>query len=592
MIFTNISIILSFISGLALFLYGMSFMSAELEKASGGRLERALERFSSGILQSFLLGTAVTALIQSSSATTVMVIGFVNSGIMKLSAATGIIIGANLGTTVTSWILSLTGISEGAFLVSLLDPSFFAPILAIIGVFMRLFSKKTRAFDVGGMILGFSLLMIGMTLMSDSLAPLSQNESFTSILTLFQNPLAGILAGTLLTAVIQSSSASVGILQALSLTGALPYSIALPIVMGQNIGTCATALISSVGTDKNAKCAAFIHLYFNVIGTLLISVVFYSLNALIAFPFLDSDATPVDIALAHTLFNLISTLLLLPFSSYLERLALFTVGKRKDDESTSELHERLLDQRFLSSPSFALDVSRETFKKMICTATETARLSISLALRAQNERQIISSIEEKEDLVDKYEESLRRYLLKIKSDDLTRSEEAELYRLLASIGEAEHICDRAYDLSRIITEMHRRGKELPLAVLPEFKIYLDAVEEAMNITLEAVNNKNTVAAHQVEPLVRITSLLCTELRSRNNEALLSGKIHDEGYGSFFNDILSDLEDICELCSTLALLIIRSHLGGNEFDSHEYLHAYASTAEYRAAYQRFKKKYAI
>ena len=353
--------IFSLFGGLALFLYGMNMMGDGLEKISGGKLEQILEKMTDKTYKGVLLGCAVTAVIQSSSAVTVMVVGFVNSGIMELSRAIGVIMGANIGTTATAWILSLTGIDGDSLIVNLLKPSSFAPVLAVIGVFLLMFSKSDKRKNIGGIIAGFGILMMGMEFMSDSMSGLADNQQFTSILLKFSNPVLGILTGMILTAMIQSSSASVGILQALSLTGAVSFGTAFPIVLGQNIGTCVTALIASVGTNKNAKRAAMAHLYFNIIGVVLAVALFYGGNAIFQFDFLQNTVTPSQIAIIHSVFNIFSTLVMLPFTKQLEKLAYMTI---KDGKKGKEDAPVLLDERFLLTPSYAVEKSREVTVQM------------------------------------------------------------------------------------------------------------------------------------------------------------------------------------------------------------------------------------
>ena len=444
--------ILTMIGGLALFLYGMDIMGEGLSKASGGKLERILEKLTSNPIKAVLLGAGVTAVIQSSSATTVMVVGFVNSGIMKLSQAVGIIMGANIGTTATSWLLSLTGIQSGNVFVRLLNPSSFSPVLAVIGVIFIMFSKREKLHDIGKIMVGFAILMTGMSTMSDAVKPLAQVKEFTNILTMFSNPVLGMLAGAVLTAVIQSSSASVGILQALCATGSITYATALPVIMGQNIGTCVTALLSSIGASRNAKRAALVHLYFNIIGTVLFMCVFYIINVFNPFAFLSEGANPAGIAVIHSIFNITATIVLLPFSKGLEKLAYLTV-KEEDSEKQIEADNEfaLLDERFLDKPSLALQHSFKATKNMADISKKCLFTSFELLDKYDEEKvQLVSNLEDK---VDKYEDILGTYLLKISSKNLSEKDSEDLTMLLHTIGNFERISDHACNITQAARQM-------------------------------------------------------------------------------------------------------------------------------------------
>ena len=403
--------VLDMICGLALFLYGMHVMGEGLSRASGGKLESILERMTDNIVKAVLLGAVVTAVIQSSSATTVMVVGFVNSGIMRLTQAAGIIMGANIGTTITSWILSLTGIESSNLLLQLCKPSAFTPVLALVGVAFVLFTKNEKKQNIGTILVGFTVLMNGMDMMSAAVKPLANVPEFTNILLMFRNPILGMVAGLVLTAVIQSSSASVGILQALCVTGAVSYSAALPIIMGQNIGTCVTALISGIGASKNAKRAALIHLYFNLIGTILFMVVFYAIHAVFPFAFMQEAATGAGIALVHTLFNVIATLVLLPFSGWLEKLAVLTI---RDDETEERIDDfQLLDERFLAQPAFAVEQCRVVAARMAKLTQEAITEAIDLVDGGAYTEEAAARIEALETKIDRYEDKLGTYMVKL-----------------------------------------------------------------------------------------------------------------------------------------------------------------------------------
>ena len=432
---------IALIGGLALFLYGMNLLGEGLSKTSGGKLESILEKLTSNPIKGVLLGAGVTAVIQSSSATTVMVVGFVNSGIMKLHQAVGIIMGANIGTTATSWLLSLTGIQGDSFFIKMLKPMSFSPILAIIGVIMIMFCKKEKKHDIGKILVGFAILMYGMEAMSSAVKPLADVPEFTHILTMFSNPVLGMLAGLVLTAIIQSSSASVGILQALCATGSVTFATALPIIMGQNIGTCVTAMISAIGAKKNAKRAALVHLYFNIIGTLVFMCLFYLINAFIHFEFLSQGATPVGIATIHSVFNIFATIILLPFGKGLEKLACLSVRDDKEREETIDANRDfdLLDERFLDKTSLAMEHCRMVTNNMADLSREALFKSLDLFSDFSEEKAgDVCDIEER---VDKYEDVLGTYLMKLSSRDLTEQDSETLNMLLHCIGNFERISE-------------------------------------------------------------------------------------------------------------------------------------------------------
>ena len=461
--------ILTMIGGLALFLYGMEVMGNGLSKASGGRMERILEKMTDNIFKAVLLGAGVTAVIQSSSATTVMVVGFVNSGIMKLSQAVGVIMGANIGTTVTSWLLSLTGIQGDNFILTLMKPSSFSPILAVIGVGFLMFSKNEKKKDIGTIMIGFTVLMFGMETMSDAVKPLADVPEFANILLMFKNPLLGMLAGLVLTAVIQSSSASVGILQALCMTGAVTYGTALPIIMGQNIGTCVTALLSSIGAKKNAKRAAFVHLYFNLIGTILFMIVFYSINAFVNFGVLQDMATPAGIAVIHSIFNILTTIVLLPFGKGLEKLATLTI--REKEEPVEEIAELVplkhLDARFLEQPAFAVTQSMDVMNQMAGYSAEALYDSLELLKDYSDEKW--QRVEALEDIVDKYEDELGTYLAKVSGKELAEEDSKRVSNGLHCIGDLERISDHALAIAEIYAKMHKEEMVFSDKAMAELK---------------------------------------------------------------------------------------------------------------------------
>ena len=448
--------LLSMIGGLALFLYGMHIMSEGLEKVSGGRLEKVLENLTSSKWKAVLLGAGVTAVIQSSSATTVMVVGFVNSGIMKLSQAIGIIMGANVGTTITSWLLSLTGIQGDNILLQLLKPSSFSPVLALIGIILVMFIKDSKKKDIGTIFIGFAILMYGMEAMSDAVAPLKDVPQFTQIFTMFTNPILGLIVGAVLTAVIQSSSASVGILQALCDTGGVSYAAAIPIIMGQNIGTCITAIMSSVGASKNAKRAAVVHLLFNIIGTTIFMVVFYSVNSVVHFEFLGEAANKAGIAVVHTVFNVAATILLLPFSKLLEKLSYMVIQVDEEERRQAKQQEDFvrMDERFLNTPSFALEQAYSYVVKM--AEITKASLQEAMGLFITFDKEIAADVEFKENLVDQYDDEISGYLVKLSSRNLSEKDSKKMTMLMHSIGDFERISDHAINLVDAAREMQNR----------------------------------------------------------------------------------------------------------------------------------------
>jgi phosphate:Na+ symporter len=583
--------VLSLLGGLALFLYGMNVMGDGLEKTAGGRLEKILEKLTSNSLKGVLLGAAVTAVIQSSSATTVMVVGFVNSGIMKLSQAAPIIMGANIGTTITSWLLSLTGIESSNTFVKLLKPSSFAPVLAVIGVIFIMFTKSERKRDVGTILLGFAVLMTGMETMSKAVSPLADVPEFTRILLMFSNPVLGMLAGAVLTAIIQSSSASVGILQALCVTGTVPVSVAVPIIMGQNIGTCVTALLSSIGAKKNAKRAAFIHLYFNVIGTLVFMIIFYSLDAFFNFSFLDTTANAAYIAVIHTLFNISATLVLLPFSRGLEKLAVLTI---KDGDEQGEQPEELaplkyLDYRFLETPSYAATKSREVINNMAELSSEALVTAINMTqgyTDAGNSR-----VKYLENIIDDYEDSLGTYLVQVSGRELSKGDSQMTSMGLQVIGDLERISDIAVNISIILKRMNSRQMQFSQKALGELNIYGNAVVEIMKLTKNTLLQENISLAVRVEPLKEIIEKLGSELKKHHIKRLQKGRCSVES-GMALGNLINNYEVAADLCANISAAFIQEKT--EVYDTHEYMDRLKQepNIEFKAMYQLYKDKYSL
>lgn len=567
-----------------MFLYGMSQMGSGLEKISGGKLEQILEKLTNNPLKGVLVGALVTAVIQSSSATTVMVVGFVNSGIMNLSQSIGIIMGANIGTTVTSWILSLTGLQGDNIFIKLCKPDSFAPILAFIGIIMYMFSKRNKKKDIGSIMIGFAVLMFGMTMMSGAVAPLANIPEFSQILLLFSNPVLGVLAGAILTAVIQSSSASVGILQALSATGQMTVGTALPIIMGQNIGTCATALISCIGASKNAKRAAMVHLYFNVIGTVLFLCGFYAINSVIPFHFLEGQVNAVTIAIIHTTFNLLTTAVLLPFNKYLGKLAEKTIKDKKEDRE-----EIMLDERFLSAPSFAIEQCKRMAVDMAVLAKKTVLESISQVYSYKESEAM--EISEEEERIDKYEDVLGGYLVKLSSKELSEMDGQEISKLLHSIGDYERVGDHAVNILRVAREMYDKEIHFSKDAIDDLKIIENAVDDILTITTEAFSGGDPSLAFRVEPLEQVIDKLELKLKDRHINRLKEGACTIE-LGFIFSDLLSNYERISDHCSNIAVYLMQTK--NSDFETHSYLHEYKSDENemFTELFGEYKNKYSV
>ncbi len=555
--------VLTMVGGLALFLYGMNAMGDGLSKLSGGKLESILERLTSNRLMAVLLGAGVTAVIQSSSATTVMVVGFVNSGIMKLQQAVGIIMGANIGTTMTSWLLSLVEVEGSSFIMQMLKPTSFSPILAIVGVIMIMTAKNnTKKSDIGSILVGFAILMFGMDTMSGAVKPLAQNEEFTSILTMFSNPILGMIAGAVLTAVIQSSSASVGILQALCASGAMNFGSALPIIMGQNIGTCITAVMSGFGASKNAKRASMIHLYFNLIGTIAFMAVFYTVNAFVKFEFLNGPASAAGIALVHSFFNIVCTVCWFPFANLLVKLAELTIRDKGTDE---ENEFAILDERFLEQPAFAVELCRKVAVQM----AEVARDSIFLALDniGNYNEEAAEKVRKMEMEVDRYEDALGTYLVKLNNRDLTQKDSRSISVMLHSINDFERISDHAVNIMESAKEMHEKGMSFSANAIKEFEVFSAAVHKIVGMSVDAYAANDLENAKMVEPLEQVINKLNAEMKQRHIRRLRKGKCTIE-LGWVLQDLLTNIERVSDHCSNIALCLIE--VKENEFDTHSYI----------------------
>ena len=559
--------ILTLIGGLALFLYGMNAMGDGLAKVSGGKLEKILENLTSSPIRAVLLGAGVTAVIQSSSATTVMVVGFVNSGIMKLSQAVGVIMGANIGTTITSWILSLTGIQSDNFIIRMFKPTSFSPILAIIGVVFILFINDSKKKDVGTIFIGFAILMYGMDMMSSAVKPLAEVPAFTNLLLKFSNPLLGVLAGALLTAVIQSSSASVGILQALCLTGAVPFSAAIPIIMGQNIGTCITAILSAIGAKKNAKRAAAVHLYFNLIGTVIFMTVFYLVNALVGFSFFHQAATPAGIAVIHSVFNITATLILLPFANVLEKLACLTIRDKEEDVAVSAEDKEfmILEPRFLEKPAFAVEQSRNAARKMAEESHNALFTALSLVDKYSDEG--VEHVENMEAKVDRYEDELGTYLVKLSHKDISEADSHSLSIMLHCIGDFERISDHAVNIMESAQELYKKGLQFSPNARKDLKVLGEAVEDIVNTAYEVFDKQDMALAEKIEPLEEVIDELSKEVKRRHVQRLRSGECTIE-MGFILSDITTCLERIADHCSNIGVCV--TQVNEDLYDTHSHL----------------------
>lgn len=581
--------ILNMIGGLSLFLYGMSIMGNGLSKMAGGKLESILEKLTTKRIYAVLLGAGVTAIIQSSSATTVMVVGFVNSGIMKLSQAVGIIMGANIGTTITSWMLSLTGIKGSTIWLKLLKPSSFSPVLAAIGIVLVMTSKsESKKQDVGSILLGFAILMFGMETMSGSVSGLADNASFTQLMTTFSNPILGMTVGAILTAIIQSSSASVGILQALCVTGVVRYSVALPIIMGQNIGTCVTSIISSIGASKNAKRAAMIHLYFNLIGTITFMLVFYSINCFVDFAFLNTSANAAGIALIHSLFNIGATIVLYPFSDKLVRLAEITIPEGKKAE-TMEEDSITIDERFLDKPAFAMGLCRNKVREMAEITKKAVSLSLEVLLDYDKEK--AKEVIRMESTVDKYEDVLGSYLVKLTSKNLSTADSQSMSIILHSISDFERISDHAMEIVKSAEEIDTKKLYFSKNAKQEMEVLCQAIDDICELTVESFCQGNEELVMHVEPLEEVIDTLAKKIKENHVRRLQSGKCTIE-MGFILEDILTDLERMSDHCSNIAIEMITIY--DNDYSTHEYFKNLSGKERenFNKEYEDLIKKYPI
>ncbi len=565
---------LTLIGGLSLFLFGMNIMGQALERRAGGQLRALLEKLTTGKLTGLLTGLGVTAVIQSSSATTVMVVGFVNSGLMNLKQAINIIMGANIGTTVTAWILSLAGIDSGNLFVRLLKPSSFTPMLAFLGIIFYMFCKNAKKKDTGMILLGFATLMFGMETMSEAVSGLRNVPAFQQMFVMFKNPVLGVLAGAGLTAIIQSSSASVGILQALAVTGQVSYGAAIPIIMGQNIGTCVTAMLSSVGANKNARRAALVHLSFNVVGTAVWLAIFCMIRPLLHPAFLDEPASLVGIAVAHSVFNVLCTIFMLPLSGFLERLVTILVPDTKQPEAFEELDERLF-----ATPSIALERCHAVAADMAETAA--AALKESLASLREFSPELAASVRKKEDRTDHCEDILGTYLVNLSTRQISETDSREAAKLLKMIGDFERIADHAVNLLESAEELRNKGLRLTSAADRELAVISTAVSDILDLSLTAFLKNDPDTAALVEPLEQVIDQLKEQLRTRHILRMQKGDCTIDA-GFTWLDLLTDLERTADHCSNIAGCVIDT--------THDTMNLHQSLREVRSGSEGFQEQF--
>ena len=574
--------VLSMIGGLSLFLFGMTIMGDALEKRAGGSLKSILTKITSNKMMGFLLGMVVTAVIQSSSATTVMVVGFVNSGIITLSQAINVIMGANVGTTVTAWLLSLTGVSGDSLLVQLLKPTNFTPVLALIGILMYM-GKNAKGKDTGMILLGFATLMTGMEIMSGAVSGLKHVPEFQNLMIMFSHPVMGVLVGALMTGIIQSSSASVGILQALSTTGQIPVATSIPIIMGQNIGTCVTAMLSSVGTNKNARRTALVHLLFNVVGTTIWLIIFCVVKAVIDLPVLQEAANQFTIAVCHSAFNILCTALLLPMSGLLEKMAYVLIKETEDEDAIEMIDERLMDV-----PAIALEQCHTVVCKMAGVANQS--LKDSLILAGSYNKELADKIVSDEDKVDRYEDMLGNYLVKLSNTALSAEDHTITAELLHLIGDFERISDHAVNILESVEEMREKKIRFSDGIREELTIMGGAIFEILDLAYKAFEADDVEKARQIEPLEEVVDMLKEQLRFRQILRLQKGECTIE-QGFILSDMLTNLERVADHCSNVAGRIIERH--SRNFLMHSYTDNIRTTyKDFDAKYEMYAKKYAL
>ncbi len=570
--------------GLGFFLYGMSLMGSGLKSAAGSKLESILEKLAGTPIKGILLGTIVTAIIQSSSATTVMVVGFVNSGIMKLTNAVGVIMGANIGTTVTGWVLSLADISGESLIFEFLKPSTFAPILVLIGTVLVVFIKDTKKQNIGKIILGFGTLMVGMSNMSSAAEPLAEMPEFISLITLFSNPILGIVVGTVMTTVTQSSSASVGILQALALSGILPYSAVVPLVLGIGIGASMPVMISSIGANAGGRRTAFIYLYYNILRTIIIVPIFYGLNAIFRFSFMDQNATMFGIATINSGFNLAATIVLFPFAGLLEKLTILTVKDDKKTERGDSMLE-LIDKRFLATPEYALNQCHTVISHM--AEMDLYNITTAMKLQSKYDERLGKQIEENENLADEYEDSLGSYLVEISRLNLPEKESYRASMYIHSVGDFERISDHSMNLCELAQKIDRQKITFSDGARQELETINAAITEILDLAVTAFRDSDMKAAIRIEPLEEVIDVLCAELKDRHVRRLQQGLCSIET-GFVFNDLVNNYERISDHCSNLAIYVLRSD--DKIFDPHKYLLGIEHKEYFESMFKEYSDKY--
>lgn len=576
--------VFTLLGGLAFFLYGMNIMGDALERKAGSKLKSILANLTSNTFKGFLLGLVVTAIIQSSSATTVMVVGFVNSGIMNLHQAVGVIMGANLGTSVTSWLLSLTGIEGESFWIQILKPASFTPLLAFIGIVMIMFIKDKSKHDTAYILIGFAVLMFGMETMSGAVEPLAESEKFQQVLLLFSNPILGLLVGTIFTAIVQSSSASVGILQALTLTGSVTYATAIPIVMGQNIGTCVSALISSIGASKNAKRAAVIHLSFNLISAIICLTVYYLLYTIVGFSFVNDAASPLGIAVVHTVFKIFALILLMPFAKQLEKLSYIIIKDGEDKDRVS-----LLDERLLSTPAVAVERCDNITLDMAEISMNSLKNSMNIIFDYDEKK--ADQILKDENSVDKYEDELGSYLVKLGAMALSDSDSRDVSKLLRIIGDLERISDHSVNLLESANEIQNKNLHFSEPAKKELSVMMNAINDILDMTLEALKNDDLKKAYEVEPLEQVVDNLQNLLKKRHVSRLRKKECTIE-MGFVLSDILTNLERVSDHCSNIAICMIE--IAHESFDTHGYIQElkYNHDKEFDENVEKLSRKYTL
>ncbi len=571
--------------GLAFFLYGILVMSSGLEKIAGGKLEKMLKVMTSNPAKGLVLGAGITALIQSSSAVTVMLVGLVNSGIMKLSQAIGVIMGSNIGTTITAWILSLAGIQSDNVWVRLFKPESFTPLLAITGVIMLLAAKTSKRKNIGSVFIGFSILMFGMQVMTQSMAPLTHSQGFQNCLVAFTNPILGLIVGTVITAIIQSSAASVGILQALSMTGHITYGIALPIIMGQNIGTCITAFLSSIGVNANARKVAVVHVAFNVIGTILFLAVFELIHYIFHLKFITDTINPAGIAVVHSIFNIVTTIILFPFIKQLEKIANFVIK----DKGKADREKVILDERLLLSPDFAISECHQQTIKMSSVVERNVIYATKLLKRFESRKAEVVNVNEKK--IDLYEDKLETFLIKASNKDMSEEASASIGRLLLNIGDFERIGDHAIGILNIAEKMNEKELKFSDEAVADIKVIVYAVLDVLKLATTAYKNSDEVLALDVEPLEQVVDRLIRKAKKRHVKRLQDGKCTVE-LDLMVSDLFNDLERISDHCSNIATSILQIKEGALE--KHELINRMRSVenVEFSKKYDEFKAKYPL